>query len=408
MRVLSRYPWLAALALSSCTGYFHSSSILFPPKGRASEAPLSVSTTTPKITLSNAAWLQVEGGLAPFQFEIASGTGSVDSTGLFTPLGTGTVQILVSDSVGASSEINLEVVGNLSASHSSISGVMGSQTTVNVLGGVPPFSFAPANNGWSVSGSSSGELGLGDWGIGSLGILDALGNSFTVNTESYFAEATCPSLNPADLAWVVRIRRSGIPLCSGVLASETRVLVPASCVEGWSAAELTVETLTSTTPLSTTVASVMIHHEYSLVHASNDIGILRLASPLVSGAGSCPTPPPRPSDSSPLSLGSNVLVGSPIQWIDDNFMFVSASANFQLLSVETALGALGRTDPNPSKLIAIDPGSSTCPLDLGSPVILNGQAVGFTVASSQPSPCAAPSLAIRIDAYLDWLSAHWN
>ena len=394
--------------LSSCTGYFHQSAIEIPLKRDATlTGTLSVTSATPLITVANTATVTVSGGDAPYSFSITAGSGSISSSGVFTPAGVGNTSIEVIDAAGRKGEVSVSTVDTLGASIASYAGAIGASTSVSITGGVPPFAFTPTSLAWGAAGSS-GTLSLEAWGYGSLDILDSLGNTFQISAETYLEDGSCGSLSTSDPSWAVKITLSGSSRCTGVMLSPDRVLTTASCVDGVVPSALNVETLANSSPQVSTVSSSVSHLGYNVSQVSDNLALLRLSSPLIPGVGFCLTPPPRPSDNKLLTINALVQVGSAKSWIDDNFTYTAGATDFRLTDSSTSLAALGISDPSPSKLIGVTQDSNACPIDSGSPVILGGQAVGIVAYSHPVTPCDFSSMALRIDAYYDWLSANWN
>jgi hypothetical protein len=97
--------------------------------------------------------LTAAGGQTPYAFSIASGAGTVDSTGLFTaPATAGTTVVQVTDKGGTSAKTSLQiiVVAFVNAAASVDSGTTTAQVAT---GGAPPYTYSIAAGGGSIDAS---------------------------------------------------------------------------------------------------------------------------------------------------------------------------------------------------------------------------------------------------------------
>jgi hypothetical protein len=97
--------------------------------------------------------LTAAGGQTPYEFSIASGAGTVDSTGLFTaPATAGTTVVEVTDKNAATAKTSLQII--VVAFAKPTARVDSSTTTVQIAaGGAPPYTYSIAAGGGSIDAS---------------------------------------------------------------------------------------------------------------------------------------------------------------------------------------------------------------------------------------------------------------
>jgi hypothetical protein len=97
--------------------------------------------------------LSASGGQAPYTFSIASGGGTIDSTGLFTaPAAAGTTIVQVTDKTAATAKASLQIIAvafvNTTATVDSAT-----TTTQGATGGAPPYSYSIETGGGNIDAS---------------------------------------------------------------------------------------------------------------------------------------------------------------------------------------------------------------------------------------------------------------
>lgn len=149
---------------------------------------LKVFASSSKITIANNLQLTASGGLAPYKFEIVSGSGQINATtGEFSPQTKGLVQLKVSDTKGIEKIIEIEVKENLQFVSNTVDWAQGVGIQFDlsnlINGGVPPFIYTKFSDGLETnlsSGTFTQDYGWGDTQIRSL---DSLGNSSQITLK---------------------------------------------------------------------------------------------------------------------------------------------------------------------------------------------------------------------------------
>jgi hypothetical protein len=154
LRDLARGHWVRArralltvgiLLLASCGGGAGGG----PPP----PPPLALSSPTASLGAGTTLALTAAGGQPPYVFSIASGTGAVDSTGIFTaPATAGTTVVEVTDKNGTTAKTSLQIIAV--AFTNATASVDSSMTTVQIAaGGAPPYTYSIAAGGGSIDAS---------------------------------------------------------------------------------------------------------------------------------------------------------------------------------------------------------------------------------------------------------------
>ncbi|MGZ3791890.1 MAG: beta strand repeat-containing protein, partial [Bdellovibrio sp.] len=95
-----------------------------------------------------------QGGLAPYQFKLISGTGSMSSDGLYKAGSLpGTDVIRITDSLGNTTDATVVVYKNLQLQPTSKALLVGSTVQMNAVGGVPPYSYSITSGNGTISTS---------------------------------------------------------------------------------------------------------------------------------------------------------------------------------------------------------------------------------------------------------------
>jgi hypothetical protein len=115
---------------------------------------LVLSPATASLAVGNTLQLEATGGAAPYTYQVATNPaqGTVSLSGLYTaPLVSGSNTVTVTDSTGAKAQASLTIVESLSMSPSAATSIVGLTETLEVTGGVAPFSFSLVSGSGSVT-----------------------------------------------------------------------------------------------------------------------------------------------------------------------------------------------------------------------------------------------------------------
>lgn len=123
-----------------------------PPSSAQPNFPsaLDVSVEPPIITLSNSARIIINGGQAPYSFNLKSGSGSVSTSGIFKPSQIGMAIIEVNDQKENYLDIAIQTLPVLELKTPSATLMAGTQTQLEFSGGVPPLKFYHSGTGGSI------------------------------------------------------------------------------------------------------------------------------------------------------------------------------------------------------------------------------------------------------------------
>ena len=103
---------------------------------------LAISPAAPTITVVDTQTFSSTGGVSPYTYSVASGTGSINAgTGLYTPAGAGTVTIRSTDSIGNTSDAALMVNTALAITPTTGYVIVNNDFTFDFTGGVPPVTY---------------------------------------------------------------------------------------------------------------------------------------------------------------------------------------------------------------------------------------------------------------------------
>jgi len=206
----------------------------------------------------------------------------------------------------------------------------------------------------------------------------------------------------------ISMRNGGSHSCGGSILDETTILCAAHCVDGVSAAQLTVVAGTNTLNAggdSHKVSSISMHKDYDSWNIQNDISILKLATPLdlsnpKIGVVGLP--------SSNIGGGENVILSgwgrtsypgnipNDLQWINLRTITVDECKSLQTGSeiIDSEVCTLTQS------------GEGACHGDSGGPLVdTNGNQIGIV---SWGTPCARgyPDVFTRVYSFLDWIKAN--
>jgi hypothetical protein len=115
--------------------------------------PLTLSSPTASLGAGTTLALTAAGGQTPYAFSIASGAGTVDSTGLFTaPAAAGTSVVEVTDKNGLTAKTSLQIIV-VAFANATVSVDSGTTTVQTAAGGAPPYTYSIAAGGGSIDAS---------------------------------------------------------------------------------------------------------------------------------------------------------------------------------------------------------------------------------------------------------------
>lgn len=133
--------------------------------GSATVAPPTLALTADKLEIETeqTAQLSAAGGTAPYAFSVATGSGLVSSTGLFTAPEVAEANVLeVQDFAGAKSSITISVLSPLSLNFSPASPNVGTPVQLMPAGGKSPFVYAVEVGAGTISGNTYTPGGMGE------------------------------------------------------------------------------------------------------------------------------------------------------------------------------------------------------------------------------------------------------
>jgi len=139
---------------------------------------LAISPPAATITTANTQAFSASGGVAPYTYSVASGTGSINSgTGLYTPAGSGVVTVRVTDSISNTSDATLTVNSVLAITPASTYITLNSDFTFGFTGGAPPVTYSVFAGGGSFVDPTDGiYTAPGTNGSATVRATDSLGN----------------------------------------------------------------------------------------------------------------------------------------------------------------------------------------------------------------------------------------
>jgi len=160
-------------------------------------AALVISPAASTITVNNTQAYAASGGVAPYTYSVFSGAGSINSgTGLYTPVGAGSITIRVTDSLGNTSNGALTVNTALAIVPSTANVTLDSDFTFNFTGGVPPVTYSIIANGPADGSIADPAIGIytapASNGTDTVRATDALGNTSDATVIDYTALSISP------------------------------------------------------------------------------------------------------------------------------------------------------------------------------------------------------------------------
>ncbi len=164
---------IASLALASCA-------LRIGVSATVTSESLTVTASSIYVATSGTRQISVSGGNSSYTYSIASGGGSISSTGLYTAgSSSGTAVVRAEDTDGVSGTLSLTVYAPLTAS---VKGVMSTKTvTLAASEGVSPYTYAITSGSGSISGSTfTGAVG-GVYDKSVVQVTDAIGNTASFN-----------------------------------------------------------------------------------------------------------------------------------------------------------------------------------------------------------------------------------
>jgi Domain of unknown function (DUF5122) beta-propeller len=158
---------LGILLLASCGG---------GGGGATQPPPLTLSSPSSSLGAGTTLVLTAAGGQTPYTYSIASGAGTIDSTGLFSaPASAGTTVVEVTDKNGATAKTSLQII--VVAFANAATSVDSSTTTAQLAaGGAPPYTYSIAAGGGSINASGQFTSPNGPAMV-TLGVTDSKGGT---------------------------------------------------------------------------------------------------------------------------------------------------------------------------------------------------------------------------------------
>ncbi len=141
--------------LTSCTNTVPTVAVL---RSKLENFKVEVSSTKTKLKVRQSANVTAVGGLAPYTFLVLENDqGSVDASGLYTaPINTskGTkATVRAIDSLGNFAELEISIYDEVSVTASVPKMAVNNISTLNVVGGVPPYRFSVDSGGGTIDGA---------------------------------------------------------------------------------------------------------------------------------------------------------------------------------------------------------------------------------------------------------------
>lgn len=135
---------IAALMLAACGG---------GGGGGPPPPPLTLTASSASLGAGTTLALTAAGGQTPYVFSVASGSGSVDASGLFTaPETAGTTVVQVADKGGTTARTSLQII-IVKFSSATATVDPATTTTQAAAGGAPPYTYSIATGGGSIDAS---------------------------------------------------------------------------------------------------------------------------------------------------------------------------------------------------------------------------------------------------------------
>lgn len=142
-------------------------------------AALSLSPATVTLAVGNQQQFTPSGGVGPFTYDIQSGSGSVNSSGLFTAGGSsGSAVVRVTDSEGRTATSTVTINGALAISPTTAELIFAGTQTFTASGGLGPYSYTVVTPGTGSVGVSTGAYVAPSLaGTETVRVTDSLGNT---------------------------------------------------------------------------------------------------------------------------------------------------------------------------------------------------------------------------------------
>jgi hypothetical protein len=159
-------------------------------------AALAISPTAKSLAVNNTFSFTATGGVAPYAYDLAAGTGTIHATsGLYTaPAAAGTATVRVTDSLGNIATAAVTVNAALAISPSVPALGAGNSTAFSASGGVSPYTYAVVSGAGSIHATTGVFTAGGAAGSVTVRVNDSLGNtsdaSVTVNATLSISPST--------------------------------------------------------------------------------------------------------------------------------------------------------------------------------------------------------------------------
>ena len=156
---------------------------------------LAISPAAPIITVVDTQTFSSTGGVSPYTYSVASGTGSINAgTGVYTPAGAGTITIRSTDSIGNTSDATLIVNTALAITPTSAYVVVDNDFTFDFTGGVPPVTYAITAGGGTIADPTVGiYTAPATTGTATIRVTDAFGHTSSATATIYIGLTISPT-----------------------------------------------------------------------------------------------------------------------------------------------------------------------------------------------------------------------
>lgn len=163
-------------------------------------AALAISPASKNLVANSSTAFTASGGVAPYTYSVSAGIGSINSsTGVYTsPASSGTATVLVTDSLGNTSNASVTVYLALAISPTNSSIVAAGTKNFSASGGIGPYTYSVTSGGGSMS--STTFSGPTTPGTSTIQVTDSIGNTSSTNITITAAPAAKLSLSgPASI-----------------------------------------------------------------------------------------------------------------------------------------------------------------------------------------------------------------
>jgi len=215
--------------------------------------------------------------------------------------------------------------------------------------------------------------------------------------------------------WQAALMSGSQQFCGGSLINDRYILTAAHCVDGITAAQLTVRlaehnlaSSTETNLVTRSVSSIISHSQYNDNTMQNDIALLKLSSPVEVSSDVLPVclPPSKPTYAGKTAIatgwGTTSSGGSQPNTLREVSVPVISDAQCKATGY-------GNSDILPGMLCAGTNGKDSCQGDSGGPLIFkdgggNYDQIGVVSFGYGCGASNYPGVYTRVNSYLDWIT----